>query len=56
MLSAIIDSLKGLSVQDLDGVIAAAEREKQAKREAARRALLEEVRAGLARQYGASKA
>jgi len=44
MLSGIMDSLKGLSVQELDDVIAAAEREKQAKREAARRALLEEVR------------
>ena len=44
MLSGIIDSLKGLSIQELDEVVAAAEREKQAKREAARRALLEEVR------------
>jgi DNA-binding protein H-NS len=43
--SEIIASLKGLSPGDLDGVIAAAERERQAKREAGRKALQDEVRA-----------
>jgi DNA-binding protein H-NS len=45
MLPAIMASLKGLSVQELEAVIVAAEREKLEKREAARRALLDEVRA-----------
>ena len=44
MLSGVMESLKALSVQELDDLIRAAEREKVAKREAARRALLEEVR------------
>ncbi len=41
----LMASLKGLSIQELDGIITAAERERQAKRDAARRTLLEEMRA-----------
>ncbi len=40
----LMASLKGLSIQELDGIIAAAERERQAKRDAARKTLLEEMR------------
>ena len=41
----LLAALKGLSVRELDEVIAGAERERQAKRDGARKALLEEVRA-----------
>ena len=43
--SDVLASLKGLSLEELDRVVAAAEGERQAKRDAARRTLLEEVRA-----------
>ncbi len=43
--SDVLTALKALSVEDLDKVITAAEQERQAKREAGRKALLEEVRA-----------
>ncbi len=40
----LIGALKGLSIEDLDKVIAAAEEARRVKREIARRALLEEIR------------
>jgi DNA-binding protein H-NS len=43
--SDVLASLKGLSLEELDRVVSAAEGERQAKRDAARRTLLEEVRA-----------
>ena len=43
--SDVLASLKGLSLEELDRVVAAAEGERQAKRDAARRTLLEEVKA-----------
>ncbi len=44
-VSDILAALKGFSLEELDRVAAAAEEERQAKRESARRALLDEVRA-----------
>jgi DNA-binding protein H-NS len=41
----LLTALKGLSLEDLDKVVAAAEQEREAKREAGRKALLEETRA-----------
>ncbi len=43
--SELLALLKDLSVQELDEIIAAAERERHAKREGARKALLEEMKA-----------
>jgi DNA-binding protein H-NS len=43
--SDVLAALRGLSIEDLDRVVAAAEGERQAKRDAAKKALLEEVRA-----------
>jgi DNA-binding protein H-NS len=44
-VSELLATLKGLSIEDLDKVIVAAEQERESKREAGRKALLEEVRA-----------
>lgn len=44
-LSEILAALKELSLEELERVAAAAEQERQAKREAARKALLDEVKA-----------
>ncbi len=43
--SGVLAALKGFSLEELDRVVATAERERQAKRDAARKALVEEVRA-----------
>lgn len=43
--SDVVAALKGFSLEDLDRLVVAVEQERQAKREAARKALLEEVRA-----------
>jgi DNA-binding protein H-NS len=43
-MSDVLAALKGFSLEELDRVVAAAEQERQAKREAARKALLEEMR------------
>lgn len=41
---SVLAALKDFSIEDLDKVIAAAEQERQTKRDTARKALLEEVR------------
>jgi DNA-binding protein H-NS len=43
--SDVLAALKGFSLEELDKVVAAAEQERHAKRDAARKALLDEVRA-----------
>jgi hypothetical protein len=44
-VSELLATLKGLSIEDLDKVIVAAEQERESKRDAGRKALLEEMRA-----------